>query len=220
VEIRDLYDVLDYILNHAGSAELDAIRAALRKREAASKGVGEGGGTGALGADIRDVARSTAEQIQGQVGASRDEIRGMVRRMVRRVIVREAPNLSESEVDRALSDFVPDPTQAAPTTSPASPTAPGPSVPDGTKTRGSRGGASKGNDLPRDAIIEMVGQFVAYSTGSMPVHEEMELTRQIGSWQSKYWERFPQIVRRLVSLFLKGTMDSDDFWRGIDDALS
>lgn len=188
-----LYDILDFILNRATSAELDAIRAALRRRESDMPDDVNSSGKGALGTNIRDLALSTAEKIQGQVGVSQDGIRDLVHRTVRDIIAREAPELEPSQVDELLAGIV-----------------------SGGKTDAPTG---NGQTLPKEAILSMVEQFVEYSTGSMPVREEMSLTEQMGKWQHRYWEAFPQVVRRLIALFVKGAMNGSDFWRGIDDAL-
>lgn len=218
----ELYDVLDYILNRADSSELDAIRAALRRRESDMPNETGGRGKGPGGLDVRRMAESTAERIEEQLGTSKRQVRSMVHDMVRRMIEQQAPELDEEQIDELFSELV------EPNGSPESQETPSegpPETDDGDV--GARDDASERNpagpgtqDLPRDALVSMIGQFIAYATGTMPVREEMELRSQIDEWQKRYWERFPQVVRRLVTLFLEGAMTGDEFWRGIEDALS
>ncbi len=219
----ELYDVLDYILNRADSSELVAVRAALRKRESSERNdPGRPPGGGALGMDVRRVASSTAEEIQTRIGASRDEIRGMVARMVRRVLRREAPELSEEQIRELLDEWIPGGTEDRPAArSPPDASPDGPSERDET-TRATVAPSADGSsrsELPAEALLAMIRQFVEYSLGSMAVREEMDLVEQIPDWQRRYWEAFPQVVRRLISLLIKGTIGGDEFWEGIDDAL-
>ena len=65
----------------------------------------------------------------------------------------------------------------------------------------------------------MVRQFTAFSTGKMTVAEENELSQAMQGWQNRYWERFSQIIRKLIELYVKGVMNEKDFWEGIYDAL-
>lgn len=194
----ELYDVLNFILNYADSGELEAVRAALRRREGDLPEGAGAGGRGPRGIDLRKTAKQTADRIEDQLGASKQQLRGMVHDMVRQMISREAPELDDGQVDELFRGMVEPPNRS--------------------KADG-RPGKAAGTDIPRDALITMLGQFISYATGSMPVREEMELSKQISDWQRRYWERFPQVVRRLVSLFLEGAMDSDEFWRAIEDAL-
>lgn len=206
----ELYDILDYILNRATTSELDAIRAALRRRDSDMPQEVGPAGTGALGIDVRNLALSTAKQIEGQLGISSERVRDIVHGTVRRIIEREAPELDEEQVDELLAGLVSE--GASPTGS------------DGLTSEPPTGDASGTKrplqTLPKDALVSMIGQFVAYSTGVMSMREEMSLTEQLGKWQHRYWEQFPQVVQRLVSLFIKGAMDGDAFWRGVDDALN
>lgn len=206
---QTLYDVLDFILNHADSRELGAVRAALRRREDPDTAGSRPGGSGPMGIDIRGLAEESAENMQRQIGISRDEIRGMVSDLAREVIRKQAPDLDGSQVDELLREWVP-PEDAK----------------TGSGDRSAAGGgahaeadAGAANGLNPDHIRTMIGQFIAYSTGAMNVSEEMGLAEHIPDWQKRYWQRFSPVVRRLVSLLLNGSVRSDEFWRGIDDAI-
>lgn len=199
VSEEKLYRVLEYILNDADTGELDVIRAALRRREddtAGSDGPGLGGKKGAMGVDVGSLAKESAQAIQDQLGVSRDQIRRMVQGHVRDIIAQNAPELDEEQIDELIGEWVPDP-----------------------ETRKAREKAKAGNELPAEAALTMIKQFISFSTGAMSVTEEQGLRNAMSDWHKRYWERFSPVTRKLVSLFLRGVMDGDEFWRGIYDEL-
>jgi len=194
VSDRELYDVLDYILNRATTGELDGIRAALRRREEEPAEGSAPSGRGPMGIDVRKLAKQAAEEVQDQVGVSREGMHEMVERLARSVIERDAAELDEGQTKILVDEWLRTSKKDASEAPPAA-------------------------ELPAEVLRTMLGQFVTYSTGAMTLNEEMSLIDAIPEWHSRYWERFPPSVRRLTTLFLKGTIASDEFWRGIDDAL-
>jgi len=192
---RKLYQLVDFILNEADSGELDVIRAALRKRE--GKGVaGEGAD---LGQRIGRMARDMAEQVSGQVGVSQAKIRETVRGFVKDMISREAPELRKAQVDELLDRWVPEPGRAG---------------------QGDAGESSRAEGgIPPDALLTMIRQFVAFATGKMTESEDAELSRTIPGWQNRYWDRFSNVIRKLIDLHVKGIMSERDFWEGVYDEL-
>ena len=190
---RKLYEIVDFILNEAAEGDLEVLRAALRRREGDSVVPG-GEQQGAMGLDVGKMARETAASVKRQLGVSQDQIREMVRRQVRDVIRREAPQLPDSQIDLLLAEWIPDPSVI--------------------KKR-----KAQSSTMPVDALLTMIRQFVAYGTGSMKMTEEQDLRQDIGDWQTKYWAKFPTVVQRLISLYLKGAIDDARFWQGIYDEL-
>ena len=65
----------------------------------------------------------------------------------------------------------------------------------------------------------MIDQFVSFSLGRMEEEEDRALRRDIGSWPDRYWKAFPQVIRSLITDFLKGEMDEADFGTRIGIAL-
>ena len=57
----------------------------------------------------------------------------------------------------------------------------------------------------------MIDQFVSFSLGQMEEEDDRALRRDIGPWPDKYWKAFPQVIRLLITDFLKGEMDESDF---------
>jgi hypothetical protein len=66
----------------------------------------------------------------------------------------------------------------------------------------------------------MIDQFVSFSLGRMEEEEDHALRKEMGPWPDKYWKSFPQVVRLLITDFLKGEMDEGDFNTRIGLALS
>ncbi len=225
---RNLYTILDYILNRADESDLDAIRAALRRRESDSPGPGRS--EGPMGIDLRGAARRTAKLINEQLGVNRKQIRDMLDRSVRKMLAEQAPELGEEQVDRLVKEWLERAEEEADrdrglvdsggeqrsrgdSRRDTEPSETGPAV----GRRGAEKGAGK--HIPSDALLTMIKQFISYSTGAMGVREEMQLKEEMSDWHERYWKMFPQVVRRLVTLFLKGTINSEEFWQGIDESL-
>ncbi len=193
---RRLYQIVNFILNEADSGELDVIRAALRRRE--GRGASEGGED--LGQRVGRMAKEMAEQVSGEVGVSQEQIRRTVRGFVKDMINREAPELREAQVDELLDRWVPDPAS-------------------GRRSGRAGGSSGEGGELPQDALLTMIRQFVAFATGQMTESEDAELSTAIPDWQNRYWARFSSVIQKLVDLYVKGIMSERDFWEGIYDEL-
>ena len=192
---RKLYQIIDFILNKAESTELEVIRSALRRREGGDPS--DEGTT--FGQKIGKMAREMSESVSGQVGVSEGQIRKTIRGFVTDMIRREAPELRDTQVEELLDEWVPNPGTAR------------------RRGEGAKGGSGK--TLPPDAMLTMIRQFVAYSTGKMSVDEETELSAAVQGWQNRYWDRFSQVARKLISLYVKGIINERDFWDGIYDEI-
>jgi hypothetical protein len=75
-------------------------------------------------------------------------------------------------------------------------------------------------DLPRDLLLSMIEQFVAFSQGNMGKAEDGELRKELGSWPERYWKAFPQVVRLIITDYLNGGLSENDFNRKIGTALA
>nr|AGS53291.1 hypothetical protein [uncultured bacterium contig00013] len=67
------------------------------------------------------------------------------------------------------------------------------------------------HSLPKDLLASMIDQFVSFSLGRMAEEEDRALRREMGPWPDRYWKNFPQVVRLLISDFLKDRMDEAEF---------
>jgi hypothetical protein len=144
-----------------------------------------------FGANPAKMASETAAMVSEQVGVSQEGIRVTVRNLVRDIIKQNAPDIDPETVDRMIEEMVP-------------------------QGEGRHGSAT---EIPRDAMLTMVDQFLMYSTGQMSPGVQAKMWDEIPDWQRKYWKAFPQPVQELISVFLRGGMDSDEFWRRVNEQI-
>jgi hypothetical protein len=148
------------------------------------------GGMGRL-PDPKRTAKELASQIN--VNATMNGLAGTVRSMAARIIRQEAPELDDGQVESLLRTWVP----------------------------GADGqGSSAGKAPPAGLLLAMIGQFTAYSRGTMDPAEERELRSEMGAWPDRYWKAFPRVVQLIISGYLKGEMDEGEFNAKISAALS
>ena len=125
------------------------------------------------------------------------------------MIKTEAPELRDVQVDQLLNEWVPDPRMPKP----------GGHRRDAPDDSGSSAGRQAEGALPSDVLLTMVRQFAAYSTGELTAEEEAELSIEVPDWQNRYWELFSSVIRKLISMYAKGTISDRDFWSGVYDEL-
>jgi hypothetical protein len=80
--------------------------------------------------------------------------------------------------------------------------------------------AGRNDGLPGDLLPLMISQFIAYSQGLMGEAEDRELREEIGAWPERYWKAFPQVIRLIITDYLNGVFDEDEFNRKIGAALA
>jgi len=175
-----LHAVIDFILNQADEREIEAISASIRRRQEDLKLPGP--------QNIGKMAQNMASNINRQVESSVGQVRNIVKGAVADIIRKEAPELSEEQVDQLLKAWIPE---------------------EGEQQN------SPDRGLPGDVLLTMIKQFIKYSTGSMSVAEQNSLAQEITDWPKKYWEKFPGEIQELLSKFLKGQLDSDAFWNSV-----
>ena len=125
---------------------------------------------------------SSQLNLEGSIEGLQQEIRDYVIRLIRQ----EAPDLPEEQINALTNAWMPGGRRSA-------------------KARGSEEG------LPRDLLASMIDQFVSFSLGRMEKEEDQALRKEMGPWPDKYWKSFPQVIRLIVTDFLKGEMDETDF---------
>ncbi len=149
----------------------------------------KGRNTGSFrGINPERLAKESAGMISSQMSYSIGSIRKMIQNFAVDLIKKEAPELNEEQISELMDAWIPD---------------------ENTRKR-----AEKAN-LPPDVLLTMIKQFLSYSSGTMSPSEQMELESQIPDWQRTYWERMPEGIRAVITLFLKGTIDSDECWNQI-----
>lgn len=185
---KELEGILDYILNRADEGEFEVIMKACERR-AKDHSFGKVNGMGPLGN-----ARQMAENFQNQLGYSLDGIRDMVRDYVAEMIRQKAPEVSEAELEALLEAYVPDPSRA-----------------DSRETEYAPGESR----IPPAALLEMVTQFVEYSSGGMAPSRQKALWEQMPRWQDEYWAAFSPDIKALIKGYLEGKLDGDSFTTAI-----
>ena len=136
--------------------------------------------------------KKMARELSEQIstGASIEGMREAVRDMAVKIIRQEAPELNEEQIAELTSAWIP-----------------------------GRGGARSSDELPPDMLLEMVDQFVSFSTGSMSNAEENKLRQEIGAWPERYWKAFPEVVKLIVKDYLDGEIGEKEYRSKIAAAL-
>jgi hypothetical protein len=186
----ELVKVLDYILNRCDENAIEAVSAAVVRRR---RDLAMFGGMSRV-TDPKKMAEELAAQID--VGATMGILRETARDMALRIIQQEAPELSEEQTEELIRSWVPEPGKGS-----------------GTADTG-------GDSLPADLLAAMIGQFTAYSRGAMPAAENEGLRAELGVWPERYWRAFPQVIRLIVSEYLRDEIGEDEFNAKIRTALS
>jgi hypothetical protein len=188
----ELVQALDYILNRCDERDIELIAAAVvrRRRELTMYG-----GMSHI-PDPGRLAKELSSQIniEGNIESLTQSIRDYAIRIIRQ----EAPELTDEQIEELTGAWIP-------------------SSSGGHKDSGSH---SPEKSLPRDLLASMIDQFVSFSLGRMEEEEDQALRKEMGPWPDKYWKSFPQVIRLLVTDFLKGEMDEGDFNTRIGLALS
>jgi hypothetical protein len=213
----ELYDIVDYILNRAGDAELEVIIKAVQRRT-------KDQGKGPMGLNPERLAKTVAHNINEQMGSSIDQVRGMVRDFITDIIRKEAPDISEEHLETLLNEWAPGVMEGRGNSlemesEGVSGLSKGEESTSGQKSTSSDQERSYSEE-EKEILLAMIKQFITYSTGAMSVTEEEKLRREIPDWQQKYWRKFPERVRRLINLFLKGKIGLESCWESIEEELS
>ncbi|GHU19228.1 hypothetical protein FACS1894163_11930 [Spirochaetia bacterium] len=110
-----------------------------------------------------------------------------------RIIKQEAPELNDDQIKQLTDAWIPDPN-------------PDP--------------GGREDKLPADILSAMVEQFIAYSSGTMDEAEEKGLRKELGAWPERYWKAFPQVIRLLITGYLKNEISEGEFRSKLDTALT
>ncbi len=189
--------ILDYLLDRARSGEKQArLQERLRRGTRGHKHAAQQSPDGI----VRETTSWITDSVHASVGQTRDRIRAYAAAIIKR----QAPELNDRQIQQLLDAWVPG----------DSPLGEGPSGDSPTGKRSQRG-PSRQRQLPTDAQLTMIHQFVSYSTGKMPVREQAELSANISDWKQRYWQSFSEPVQRLIAAHLKGHLDSTTFWKAV-----
>lgn len=191
---QELVRTLDYILNRCNEQEIEAVAAAIvrRRRDIAMFG------SMPVAPDPRRLAETISAQFN--IDESIEGIKTGIRDYAIGIIKQQAPELTDAQVEVLTRSWIPE-TRTSP----------------GGKKRADS--SSQEQSLPADLLHSMINQFVSFSLGRMEEEDDRALRRDIGPWPDKYWKAFPQVVRLLVTDYLKGEINENEFNTRIGMAL-
>lgn len=95
---KNLFSVIDFILNRATEKELIAVRAALDRRTKGKLSTGK---------SLSDMVTSSTSQISEQMKIPIDQIRNSVKDMVLRLIKQNAPEITDEQLNILLDEWMP-----------------------------------------------------------------------------------------------------------------
>ncbi len=144
-----------------------------------------------------------------------DSIRNTFREFAANMIRKEAPELSQEQMEELIDAWIPqymamnEKGKVSSSSDRAIPRSGNPA----TETSPYSGLAQKGliNGVPPDAMYEMICQFVSYSGGTMSLSDEAGLREAVGDWTTVFWKKFPVEIRELVKIFLAGSLTGAEF---------
>ena len=186
---QELVRTLDYILNRCNERDIEAVAAAVVRRR---RDIAMGASM-PVAPDARSMAREMTNQlnIEGNI----EGLKNSVRDYAIRIIKQQAPDLTDAQINELTRAWIPDP----------------------SSSKSKSGDVSVG--MPQGMLASMIDQFISFSLGRMEEEEDKALRAEMGPWPDKYWKAFPQVVRLLITDFLKGEIDESDFYTRMGMAL-
>ena len=139
--------------------------------------------------DPAEMARKLSEQIHRQMGLTGLNIKSMARDLVIKLAKEHKPDITPAELKALVEQMVPS---------------------------GSNSSAPRQPAVPPAMMKAMIEHFIAYSRGEMKPSELESLPHD---WVQKYWDAFPRSVRKLLSVYIKGGIDTGTFWKRISEVL-
>lgn len=150
------------------------------------------GGTGSI-PDPGRMAKELSSQID--MKGAMEGMRKSIQDYAVRIIRQEAPELTDGQIEELTRSWIPE-------------------------SPGGNPGSAGRSGLSRSLLASMIEQFVSFSLGEMEPEEDTALRSEMGPWPDKYWKSFPQVIRLLITDYLKGEIKESDFNTRIGLALS
>ena len=184
----DLVKTLEYILNRSDEPSLEVIAEAVARRRRELTLFGSVSNV----PDPQRLAKELTEQVNAGVGSTIGGVKKTVRDMSERILREHAPELTDSQINELLKEWIPE------------------------RAGEKRDVSVKQSD---DMLLSMAEQFVSFSQGTMSIKLDKELREAMGAWPERYWNSFPDTVRRLISDFLKNKISEKEFYSKIKIAV-
>ena len=203
---QELVKTLDFILNRCNERDIEAVSAAIirRRKDIAMFG------SAPIAPDPHRLAAELSSQlnIEGNI----EGLKNSVREYAIRIIKQQAPELTEAQLEELTRAWIPENGSSSGNSRGKQ----------GTAGRRSSSSANQGESaIPKDLLASMIDQFVSFSLGRMEEEEDKALRSEMGPWPDKYWKSFPQVIRLIITEFLKGgEIDENEFNTRIGLALN
>lgn len=200
----ELMGILDYILNRCTLREIDAIESAVQRRRKDLEA-----STGIISLNPERAAKQMSASVQTSINSSMDSIRNTFREFAANMIRKEAPELSEDQMEELINAWIPEFMSVN-----ANGTVSSSSHQERDELPSEYSSLAKDglvNGIPSDAMYEMICQFVTYSSGKMSMRDEAGLRDALGDWSAMFWRKFPREVQGLIKLFLAGSLTGAEF---------
>jgi hypothetical protein len=179
----ELVKVLDFILNRCDEASIEVIAAAVVRRRRDLSAFGSMNVP-----DANNFAKTITSQIN--IGASIEGMQQTIRDMAIRIIRKEAPELTEDQINHLADSWIPSASK------------------------------EKKSPLPQELLLNMIDQFVSYSEGSMSDAEEKSLRSEMADWPERYWNAFPKVITLIIREFFDGEISAEEYKRKINAAVA
>ena len=148
--------------------------------------------------DARRLAKELSSQLN--IEGSIENLTNSVRDYAVSIIRQQAPELTDAQINELTRSWIPEKQSISEKRS----------IPEKRST--SKPDDSQGIQQVPKLLASMIDQFVSFSLGRMEEEEDRALRREMGPWPDRYWNTFPQVIRLLITDFLKGgVMDEKEF---------
>lgn len=179
---KEIAQTLDFILNRCNERDIEVVAAAVLRRR---KDIAMYGSM-PVAPDPRRLAEEMTAQlnIEGNIEGLKNSIRDYTIRIIRQ----QAPELTDAQIEELTRSWIPG------------------------KPGTQKQSRTSADSVPQNLLASMIDQFVSFSLGRMEEEEDLALRREMGPWPDKYWKSFPQVIRLIITDFLKGgEMDEKEF---------
>lgn len=188
--------VLDFILNRCTAKEIDAVEAAVTRRR---QDLGE------LSINPERYAKTMSKTIHESLNMSISGLQESLKDFAWDLVKKENPSLSDNELEHIVNQMIPDILASTQSSKAA----------DAIRTGKSLVVDGKISGFPKEAMLEMVFQFISYSKGTLPPEEDRALQNALGDWTRSFWKSFPPELQDLIRSYLKNTIDSEIFQQAL-----
>jgi len=184
-----LVQALEYILNHSNESTIEVLAEAVVRRRRELTMFGSVVNI----PDPQRLAREISEQLDTGIGSGIGTMKKMVSDMTARIIKEHAPELNSRQVEELCQAWIPQ---------------------EGGIEES--GGSSKPS---HDILLSMTEQFVSFSRGTLSREIDKNLRDELGDWPKRYWNIFPQVIRLIITDFLKDRITEGEYHSKLGIAL-